>query len=324
MVIDCHIHIIVPEIERAAAPDDTWRPLVEWENGRQFCTFGGKRINSMLRDAVQIDRIMEEQTAAGVDRIVLTPWSSLLGYELPLEDGLCINQIQNDALAALVAADPDRIAALGTVPLQNSDAAVAELERAMSLGLRGVQIATNVNGTYLGDDRFAPFWAAAADLGAVVEIHPVRGVGGSAKGSYYLWNAWANPAETALTASHMILAGVLENNPDLKVVLFHGGGHLPYQIGRLDRAYAMRPETRARISQPPSAYLKRCYFDTITHSAPALRFLIDLVGADRVMVGSDYPFDMGYERPAELVRGLGLPAADEARILGETAATLFW
>ena len=149
----------------------------------------------------------------------------------------------------------------------------------------------------------------------MIQIHPIPGIGGPTNREYYLWNAFANPAETALTASHMILSGLMAEHPDLKIFLFHGGGHLPYQIGRLDRA---------KISAPPSTYLKKFYFDTITHSAQALAYLIDLVGVEQVMMGSDYPFDMGYERPAELVESLpDLSQTAKDAILSGNARKLF-
>ena len=324
MNIDIHAHIIVPEITRKTAPNDIWRPNVVWENDRQFVEFGGKRISSALREFVDMEAILTEQDKAGVDFLLLTPWSSLFRYDADLDASVQANRIQNDALAGIVNEYGSRVAALGTVPLQNSEAAVAELKRAMNeLGLLGVEIGTNVNGTYLGDPQFRPFWAAAEELGAFIEIHPVPGIGGSAKKDYYLWNSYANPAETALTAAHMIMSGLLEEHPNLKICLFHGGGHLPYQIGRLDRAYDMRQEARQKISAPPSTYLKKFYIDTITHSGPALSYLIDLVGVEQVMMGSDYPFDMGYDRPAELVEQLsGLSQADKHAILGGNAQRL--
>lgn len=321
MIIDIHAHIIVPEITRAAAPDDTWRPALFWEDGRQFLDFEGKRLSSALREFVEIETILVEQDKAGVDKVLLTPWSSLFRYDVDLALSLAANQVQNNALASIVETHGERVAALGTVPLQDSTAAVAELKRCMlELGLLGVEIGTNVNGKYLGDPQFRPFWAAAEELGAFVEIHPVPGVGGPTNREYYLWNAFGNPAETALTASHMILSGLLEEHPNLKICLFHGGGHLPYQIGRLDRAYAMRQEARRQLSAPPSTYLKHFYFDTITHSPAALAHLIDLVGANQILLGSDYPFDMGYEQPAsELDAVPGLSIADKAAILGGNA-----
>jgi len=324
MNIDIHAHIIVPEITLDRKPAETWRPKVTWEDGRQIVEFGGKRINSALREFVSIETILEEQDKAGVDIVVLTPWSSLFFYDADLESALQANQIQNDALAKLAAENGARVAALGTVPMQNSDAAVNELKRVVNdLGLPGVEIGTNVNGTYLGDPLFRPFWKAAEELGALVQIHPVSGLGGKTRGEYYLWNAYANPAETALTSAHMIMSGLMEEHPDLNICLFHGGGHLPYQIGRLDRAFEMRPEARQRISAPPSSYLKRFYFDTVTHSSQALAFLVQLVGVSQLMLGSDYPFDMGYDRPAELVQGLEvLGPAEKLAVQGGNARRL--
>ncbi|HSF80517.1 MAG TPA: amidohydrolase family protein [Anaerolineales bacterium] len=324
MNIDIHAHIIVPEITRDTAPEQAWRPNVVWENGRQFVEFGGRRLSSALREFVKIEAILAEQDEAGVDVLLLTPWSSLFRYDAILDESIEANRIQNDALGRLVASHATRVRALGTVPLQDSQAAIAELKRSMlELGLAGVEIGTNVNGVYLGDPQFRPFWAAAEQLGALVQIHPVRGIGGAIGREYYLWNAYANPAETALTAAHMILSGLLEEHPNLKICLLHGGGHLPYQIGRLDRAYQMRSEARQRISAPPSTYLKKFYFDTITHSAQALSYLVNLVGVSQVMLGSDYPFDMGYERPAEIVHQLpGLDQADRQAILGGNAQRL--
>ncbi len=321
MKVDIHAHIIVPEITREAAPAEQWRPRVSWENGRQFVEYDGKRISSALREFVDIERILDEQEKAGVDVVVLTPWASLFRYDAEVGESLHISRLQNDALARLAAQYSPRVAALGTVPLQDGDASVDELERAVNeLGLLGVEIGTNVNGAYLGDPRFRPFWAAAEELDAFVLIHPVPGLGGSTMREYYLWNAYANPAETALTAAHIILSGLLEEHPRLQICLVHGGGHMPYQIGRLDRAYEMRPEARQRISAPPSSFFKKFYFDTVTHSVPALSYLIELVGVEQVLMGSDYPFDMGYERPAEMVEQVpGLSEADRQAILGGNA-----
>jgi aminocarboxymuconate-semialdehyde decarboxylase len=298
-VVDVHIHVILPQVTREF---EAWGPQVTWEEGRQFVDFSGKKISSALREFVDVPKILEEQDKAGVDIVVLSPWSSLFRYDTDAEEGLRVSRLQNDALAELVVRHGRRVAAVGMVPLQDAQIAARELERVVGeLGLLGVEIGSNVNGTYLGAAELRPFWAAAEETGAFVEIHPVSGVGGPVKKEYYLWNAYANPAETALTASHMILSGLLEAHPHLKICLFHGGGHLPYQIGRLDRAYEMRPEAGRHISAPPSSYLRRFYFDTVTHSAGALRYLIDTVGVDQVLTGSDYPFDMGYERPAEIV-----------------------
>ncbi len=324
MIVDVHAHIIVAEITRPADAVGGWGPQVVWENGRQFVNFGGRRLSSALREFVAIERLLDEQARSGVDFTILTPWSSLFRYDADGATSLTSCRIQNDALAGIARRFPGRATALGAVPLQDTALAVAELERVVEeLGLPGVEIGSNVNGVYLGDDRFRPFWAAAARLGAVVEIHPVRGLGGPTSRDYYLWNAFANPAETALTAAHLILSGVLESFPTLKICLVHGGGHLPYQIGRLDRAYTVRPEARARLSRPPSHYLRQFYFDTVLHAPAALAYLVALVGPEQVMLGSDYPFDMGSEQPLAILAALDLPEKARDQIRGDNARRLF-
>ena len=209
------------------------------------------------------------------------------------------------------------------VPMQDAGAAVSELKYCMDIGLRGIEIGTNINGKYLGDADFRPFWSKAEELGAVVQIHPVPGLGGPTNKEYYLWNAFSNPAETALTASHMILSGLMEEHSELKIQLFHGGGHLPYQIGRLDRAYEKRQETSKKITRKPSEYLKMFYFDTIIHSSEALDYLINLVGPEQVMVGSDYPFDMGSYQFNDLLDEINISEADRKKIKSENAERLF-
>lgn len=322
MVVDTHAHIIVPEIT-AVSHKTAWSPKVYWEDGRQFVEFGGKKISSALREFVAIEAILAAQEVAEVDHLVLTVWSSLFGYELPIEEAADVNRIQNEAMATLAQTYPDKLTCLGTVPLQDVETAVSELTYCIeTLNLPGVEIGTNVNGIYLGAEEIRPFWAKAEELGAIVQIHPVPGVGGRTKGQFYLWNLWANPAETALNTAHMILSGLLDDHPTLKINLFHGGGHLPYQIGRLDRGFERRPEL-SHLAKKPSEYLKQFYFDTITHSLDALAYLVDLVGAEQVMVGSDYPFDMGYDKPAELVEALDLSASAKAKILSGNATALF-
>jgi aminocarboxymuconate-semialdehyde decarboxylase len=322
MIIDTHAHIIVPEITREAAPVEEWRPRVVWEDGKQFVEYGSKRIGSARREFVRPDQILAEMEKSGVDAVLLCPWVSLVRYDATPTESLAACQIQNDALAALAAKHPRRLAALGLVPLQDAALAVAELERMLKAGLRGVEIGTHVNGAYPGDARFRPFWEACEALGAFVFIHPVEGGGRAELRDYYMWNVIGNPVETAIAAGHLILSGVMAAFPRLKILLAHGGGVLPALRGRLDRGFKMRPEISKVISQPPSEYLRRFYFDTITHDPAVLRDLVDFAGADHVLLGSDYPFDMGNENPAELVRAAGPGAEAEAKILGGNAARL--
>ena len=322
MIIDTHAHIIVPEILRDAAPDEAWRPKVVWENGKQFVEYGPKRIGSALREFVSPGKILDEMKRSGVDAVLLCPWVSLVRYEATPEESLNACQVQNDALAALVKKYPQQVAALGMVPLQDVTLAIRELERVMSSGLKGVEIGTHVNGVYPGDVRFRPFWEACEALDAFVFIHPVEGGGRAELREYYMWNVIGNPMETSVAAGHLILSGVLESYPGLKILLAHGGGALPYLHGRLDRGFKQRPEIHKTIPRPPTEYLKQFYFDTITHDPAVLKSLVDLVGAEHVLLGSDYPFDMGNENPVDLVRSANLGLGNENMILGDNVAQL--
>ena len=324
MIIDTHAHIIVPELLREAAPDEAWRPRVLREGGRQIVEYAGKQIKSAIREFVHIESILEVQSAAGIDRVLLCPWVSLLRYEAESDEGLRTSRIQNEALAKLAQAHPDRVSALGTVPLQDPEWAARELEDLMKApGLHGVEVAASVRGAYLGDDRFQPFWAAAEATGAVVFIHPTtRGFDATVFDAYYLWNSVGNPLETTITAAHLIMAGVMQAYPGLKVLLAHGGGAILSLRGRLRHAHTFQPQAKSRLKEPPEQSLKRFYFDTVTHDVDLLRALVDYVGADQVLLGSDYPFDMGVERPAEIVEALRLPPDLARGILGGNAAKL--
>lgn len=324
MVIDAHAHIIVPEMTRAAAPEESWRPLVKWVNQQQIIEFGGKSLKSAVREFVHIKGVLAAQDAAGVDRVLLCPWVSLLRYDTEPQEGLRLSRIYNEALSRLAQAYPQRVSALGTVPLQDPELAARELESVMAEpGLHGVEIAASGNGLYLGDDRFAPFWAAAEASGALVFIHPTtRGFDNPALNDFYLWNTIGNPLETTITAAHLIMAGVMERHPRLKVLLAHGGGAILSLRGRLRHAHSFQPQARAKLVESPETSLRRFYFDTVTHDPALLQALINYAGANHVLLGSDYPFDMGVERPAEIVLALGLSEADEANILGGNLVNL--
>lgn len=324
MVIDSHAHIIVPEILREAAPDDSWRPAVSWQDGQQVIDFAGKQIRSAVREFVDVERILEAQTAAGVDRVLLAPWVSILRYNADADEGLRVSRIQNEALAKIAQAHPDRISVLGTVPLQDPLLAAEEVPRLMQLpGVVGVELAASVNGVTLGDAQFRPFWEAAAAAQALVFIHPTtRGFEMPVLNEFYLWNTVGNPLETAITAAHMVMSGLMEQLPTLKVLLAHGGGALLALRGRLRHAHSFQPQAKALLRESPEDSLRRFYYDSLTHDAALLRDLIDFAGAGHVLLGSDYPFDMGDEQPAAHVRSLKLSPAEEAKILHENAVAL--
>jgi aminocarboxymuconate-semialdehyde decarboxylase len=297
-VVDAHAHVIVPGLGAE----------VRWDERGQVVELEGKSIRAAVREFVDLGRILEEQDRAGVDRIVLCPWVNLVGRETAR---------QNEGLAALVG---ERVAALGTVDLDRPE----ELVELMQDGrLSGVELAASVGGDYLGHDRFADFWAAAEETRALVFVHPTtRGFGIEALNDYYLWNTAGNPLETTITAAHMVMAGVLERHPDLRVLLAHAGGAILALRGRLRHSHTFQPDARTRLAGSPVESIRRFYLDTVTHDETLLRAAIEFAGPDRVLLGSDYPFDMGLERPAEPVRALGLGREDEALILGGNALRL--
>lgn len=324
MIVDAHAHIIVPEITRDVSPKDPWRPRVFLEGRRQVVEIGGTQLRSVPRDILHVDAIVQRMSGAGVDRVLLCPFVGLLRYDADPQDALESSRIQNDALAKLVRAHPNRISALGAVPLQDPDLAARELEAVMGRGdLRGVEVAASVRGVYLGDDRFRPFWEAAEATGAFVLIHPTtRDFDLPVLHEYFMNNTVGNLLETTITAAHMIMAGVMEAHPRLTVLLSHGGGAILSLRGRLRHAHSYHPQARARLRESPEASLRRFYFDTITHDAALLRTLVEYAGPRYVVMGSDYPFDMGVERPVEAVRALELSAEHERNILGGNAARL--
>jgi aminocarboxymuconate-semialdehyde decarboxylase len=298
MVVDVHAHVIVPGLGAE----------VSWEEGKQVVRFAGKEIRAAVREFIDLDRILEEQDRAGVDKVVLCPWVTLLGREPGR---------QNEALAGMVG---ERVAVLGTVDPGDPEALV-ELMRDGRLS--GIEIAASVDGDYLGHERFRDFWAAAEETQALVFVHPTtRGFDLPVFDDYYLWNAVGNPVETTITAAHMVMAGVLEAHPRLRVLLAHAGGAILALRGRLRHAHSFQPQARARLGESPEESLRRFYYDTVTHDEGLLRHVIDFVGANRALCGSDYPFDMGLERPAEPVRALGLPPEEETAILGGNALRL--
>jgi aminocarboxymuconate-semialdehyde decarboxylase len=325
VVVDAHAHVIVPEICRDVAPGESWRPRVyREENGSQVVELDGRPIRSAIGEFVDVDAILAAQDAAGVDRIVLSPWVPLLWYDADPAEALRRGRIQNEALAGLVRAHPERVAALGTVPLQDPALAVRELERLMEEGvLSGIEVAASVRGAYLGDERFGSFWEAAERTGALVFIHPTtRGFDAEAFREYYLWNTVGNPFETTITAAHMVMAGVMERHPRLRVLLAHGGGALLALRGRLRHAHGFQTQARSRLSESPEESLRRFHYDTLTHDQELLRALVEFAGAERVLLGSDYPFDMGDEGAADSVRAAGLGADAEEAILEGNAARL--
>jgi aminocarboxymuconate-semialdehyde decarboxylase len=276
-------------------------------------------ITPAVRDPRALIAYMDD---ARIDVAAVSAAPPLLHYELDGATGREVAQALNRGLAELVRAFPDRFALFATVPLQDPAAAVAELDR-IAGAAAGVEIGTNVNGANLDDPGVFPFFRRAEELGLVIFVHPHHVLGSERLEQYYLFNLLGNPMETGVAIASLVFGGVLERLPRLRVLFCHGGGVLPFVRGRWRHGYAVRPEPAAAVPRPPDEYLGRLYFDSIVHDAAALRFLVETVSSERVVLGSDYPFEMGDRRPVDAIESLpGLSARDRAKICGENALRL--
>lgn len=324
MVIDLHAHYVPPSFLEAIEKDGAPRGASLRRDGRDpTILVGGRPYGPITRHFYETKARLADMDKARVDMQVLS-LSPPMVYWADAALGARLARLYNEELAATVAGRSDRLAGLATVPLQDAPGAVAELERAIRQhGLRGVYIGSNVCGKDLDHPDLLPFFAKAEALRAPVFIHPIDILGIERLRPYYLHNGLGNPFDTAAAAARLILGGVLDRFPRLQVCLAHAGGALPYLIGRLDRVYRVRKEARGSVHRRPSAYLRRFTYDTIAHHGPALQYLISLVGADRVALGSDYHFDMGLSDPVGAVRAIRpLSRGNRSAILGGVAAKL--
>lgn len=270
---------------------------------------------------INIDERLADMNASGVDMQALS-LSVPMAYWADRDFNAKLAKTWNTAASAVHVKHPDRFVVLATLPMLNPHDAIDELERASELpGVRGVYMGTNINNRDLDDPLFEPVFARIEQLDLPVFLHPQQTVGGARLGDFYLSNLLGNPFDTAIAGSHLILGGVMDRHPKLNITLPHAGGALPILMGRIDAGWTVRPETR-RLAQKPSSYLRRFNYDTVSHSGPVLDFLIQNIGIDRLVLGSDYCFDMGYEQPVTFLDRLTLPPEQRNLILGGNAAQL--
>jgi len=299
--IDFHAHVIVPEVYAVAAQHNIFSELptdggVTDEMRRSI----KDRAGTVLARMSDLTERIGNMDAMGVDVQVLS--ASLVHQGLEWADAqtsLRLARTTNDWIAKAVASHPTRLIGLGTLPLHVPALVVAELERCMrDLGLRGAAISTTAGAMELGDPQLRPFWAKAEELGAIVFIHP-GGNRDTRFKRYHLWNSVGQAFEEAMAISSLMYDGVLEQFPKLRICISHGGGYMPYYMGRIDRNYVEKANTRVNMSKPPIDYLRMLYFDSCVYERPVLQNLVDKVGADRVLLGSDYP--VGETKPVEFI-----------------------
>ena len=311
--IDIHAHI-APAKAVNLSEGGNWHGFTRAEEaGRQFLLYGSQRNWVHPSYLKTPEQRLTEMDSLGVDVQVLSTWTQLYNYHLPPEVAAATCRDCNDYIAEQVTARPQRFAGLATLPMQDVSAAIGELERSMQLGLKGAQINDHVNGRTLEEPEFRPFWQAVEQLGAMILFHQVENdtIVESRTSKYGLGNAIGNHADRTLTFATLVFGGVLDQFPDLKLCLAHGGGFTCFGAGRMDRGWQVRSEARVNIQQPPSKYLNRFYYDCLTHSEQTLRYIIDTAGIDRVFLGSDWPYDMGFDSPVEWVNNLTSLTQDE-------------
>jgi aminocarboxymuconate-semialdehyde decarboxylase len=325
LAVDLHCHVHTPVADELAAQTGKpgADPITRYGNPRTQ-EHQQKLRAALDRKLTSIDQRIADMDGMGVDVQAISTSPLQYYYSVEADLGRRISRTINERLAEIVGAHPDRFVALGTVPMQAPELAVAELEYCMRrLGFRGMEIGTNVGGTDLSDGRFEALFAKAEALGAVIFLHPIGFTDTRRLTQHFLTNVIGNPLDTTVALSHIVFGGVLERHPRLKFVAAHGGGYLSHYPARMDHAYKVRPECHDHIKRPPTSYLKKVYFDTVVFSRGQLEHLVRLWGADHIVIGTDYPYDMGYYQPVEFVNGTkSLTRAQKDAIIGGNAAKL--
>ena len=322
--IDVHAHLLLPEVEEAVAGHPGLaeaRALDARRNGPAALAVNGPMVGARVPKLTDATVRLTAMDAQGVDIQLVSPSPSHYHYwaEPQLAETVC--RLANEGTAAHCAKAPDRLHGLGLVPLQHPDLAVGLLDHALDQGLRGVEISSHAPGHELSDPAYEPFWSRAEETGALVFLHPFGCSLDERLDQWYLSNTVGQPTENAVALSHLIFSGVLDRHPGLKLIAAHGGGYLPTHIGRSDHAWRARPDARG-CEREPGSYLKQLYFDSLVHDPQVLRELLRAVGPQRVLLGSDFPFDMGTDDPLGALRAADLPDTDFHSVRGKNAAAL--
>jgi aminocarboxymuconate-semialdehyde decarboxylase len=323
--VDVHAHLLIPAVESLVAGKpglEQAKALDARRNGPEALAVSGPMVAAripLLTDPAARLAAMDDQ---GIDIQLVSPSPSHYHYWADPDTARTVWQEANASTAAHCAKAPDRLRGLGLAPLQHPGQLVEALDHALALGLLGVEISSHAPGRDLSDPAYEALWARAAQTGALLFLHPFGCTLDERLNRWYLSNSVGQPVENAVALSHLIFSGVLDRHPDLKLIAAHGGGYLPNHIGRADHAWRARSDARGCL-EPPSTYLRRLYFDSLVHDRTALKALIGAAGPGRVLLGSDFPFDMGSKDPLGDLRAVGLPPSVYHVIAGANAAALF-
>lgn len=323
--IDVHAHVLLPQIDALVSGlpgHDEARALDARRNGAEALAVSGPMVRERVPALTDVAVRLAAMDRQGVDVQLVSPSPSHYHYWADETTAEKVWRLANEATAAHCAAAPERLRGLGLVPLQHPHLAARALDDALGHGLLGVEISSHAPGRELSDPAYEPLWARAEESGAVLFLHPFGCTLDERLDRWYLSNTVGQPTENAVALSHLIFSGVLDRHPALKVIAAHGGGYLPTHIGRSDHAWSARSDAGAGCAHLPSSYLKRLYFDSLVHDPHVLRELVRVAGADRVLLGSDFPFDMGSEDPVGALRAAQLSDSDLHAVRGGNAAAL--
>ncbi|WP_026690948.1 amidohydrolase family protein [Alteribacter aurantiacus] len=325
MRIDAHTHVMPPDLPdfQEKYGQDRWPVVMKTSDTEADIMVSGKLFRKVTDQVWSPEKIVQDMDQEGIDMQVVSPIPVTFSYWAPLDQALEMIQLQNNFIGQMVNDRPDRFIGLGSVPLQDVDAAIEEMDRCVhELGLSGIEIGTNVNGQNLDTPEFLPFFKKAEEWDVLVFIHPWETMAKDRTPRHNFMYTVGMPSETALAAASLIWGGVIEECPNLRVWFAHGAGSFPYILPRLDQGWHVWPDLRV-TEHPPSHYVKNFYFDALTYDEQNTEYLIEKFGVDKLVMGSDYPFLLKESPPGKTINQMtSLSPDDRAKLMGETAAKL--
>ena len=321
-VIDIHTHIVPEKFPpyRGKGKDVPWPSMAEADACHKHVMIQGKLYRTVADGSWSVPRRIENMAGMGVNRQALSPMPELLSYWLPLDDAKALIRYLNEQIAEMIALAPERFVGLGAVPLQDTDAAIYELEfLTKELRFSGAEIASHVNGVSIGDARFEPFFAAAERLGAAIFVHALRPAGQDRIVGSFPEQAVCFPGDVALACASMITGGIASRQPKLRIAFSHGGGTMSILMPRLVHAWNMFPKAKESLKESPATIARRFYYDELVFDPEAVKFLVKQFGASQILVGTDYPFALGDMAPMKTLENAALDAATLAAITSSNA-----